>query len=132
MDNNLSIDQEMELGIVKISDEVVEVIAGLAASEIDGVEGMSTTLVGGITQMLSGKKNVSKGIKVSMEEENATIEMNVVVRYGIKIADAAKKVQQNVKKSVELMTGLNVAAVNVNIQNVVLPRLEEKEKEKGN
>lgn len=128
MDENLN--KEIEVGIVKISDEVVEVIAGLAASEIDGIEGMSTTLAGGITQILSGKKNVSKGIKVNVGEDNATIDLYVVVKYGIKIADVAKKVQENVRKSVELMTGLNVAAVNIYIQNVVLPKVEEKIKEK--
>jgi uncharacterized alkaline shock family protein YloU len=127
MDENLN--KEMEAGIVKISDEVVEVIAGLAASEIDGIEGMSTTLVGGITQILSGKKNVSKGIKVNVGEDSATIDLYVVVKYGIKIGDVAKKVQENVKKSVELMTGLNVTAVNVYVQNVVLPKAEEKIKE---
>ncbi|QGU95151.1 Asp23/Gls24 family envelope stress response protein [Clostridium bovifaecis] len=128
MDENLN--KEIEVGIVKISDEVVEVIAGLAASEIDGIEGMSTTLAGGITQILSGKKNVSKGIKVNVGEDNATIDLYVVVKYGIKIADVAKKVQENVRKSVELMTGLNVTAVNIYIQNVVLPKVEEKIKEK--
>ncbi|AEB75935.1 Asp23/Gls24 family envelope stress response protein [Clostridium botulinum] len=132
MDENLNVEQEtdMEMGIVKISDEVVEVIAGLAASEIDGIEGMSTTLVGGITQILSGKKNLSKGIKVNVEENSATIDLYVVVKYGIKIVDVAKSVQENVKKSVELMTGLNLTAINVYVQNVVLPKEEEKIKEK--
>lgn len=128
MDENLN--KEVEMGIVKISDEVVEVIAGLAASEIDGIEGMSTTIVGGITQILSGKKNVSKGIKVNVGEDSATIDIFVVVKYGIKIPDVASKVQENVKKSVESMTGLNVSAVNVYIQNVVLPKVEEKINEK--
>lgn len=128
MDENIKKDNEV--GIVKISDEVVEVIAGLAASEIDGIEGLSTTLVGGITQILSGKKNVSKGIKVIMEEDSTTIDLSVVVKYGIRIVDVAEKVQENVKKSVELMTGLNVKSVNVYIQNVVLPKEENKTKER--
>lgn len=128
MDENLN--KEVELGIVKISDEVVEVIAGLAASEIDGIEGMSTTLVGGITQILSGKKNLSKGIKVTVEEDKATIDIHVVVKYGIKIPEVASKVQENVIKFVESMTGLKVSAVNVFIQNVVLPKEEDKNNEK--
>lgn len=128
MDENLNMDKEvsMEMGIVKISDEVVEVIAGLATSEIDGIEGMSTTLVGGITQMLSGKKNSFKGIKVNVSENSASIDLYVIVRYGIKIVELAKNVQESVKKSVELMTGLNVTAVNLYVQNVVLPKEEEK------
>ncbi|KGM94983.1 alkaline-shock protein [Clostridium novyi A str. 4552] len=132
MDENLNVEQEtdMEMGIVKISDEVVEVIAGLAASEVDGIEGMSTTLVGGITQILSGKKNLSKGIKVNVEENSATIDLYVVVKYGVKIVDVAKKVQESVRKSVELMTGLNLTAINVYVQNVVLPKEEVRAKEK--
>ena len=132
MDENLNVEQEtdMEMGIVKISDEVVEVIAGLAASEVDGIEGMSTTLVGGITQILSGKKNLSKGIKVNVEENSATIDLFVVVKYGVKIVDVAKKVQESVKKSVELMTGLNLTAINVYVQNVVLPKEEVRSTEK--
>lgn len=128
MDENLN--KDLEMGIVKISDEVVEVIAGLAASEIDGIEGMSTTLVGGITQILSGKKNLSKGIKVNVEEDSANIDIYVVVKYGIKIPEVAIKVQDNVKKSVESMTGLNVSAVNIYVQNVVLPKEEDKINEK--
>lgn len=127
MDENLN--KEVEMGIVKISDEVVEVIAGLAASEIEGIEGMSTTLVGGITQILSGKKNVSKGIKVNVEEDKAVIDLHVVVKYGIKIPEVARKVQENVKKSVESMTGLNVAGINLYIQSIVLPK-EDKANEK--
>ncbi|MCY6483757.1 Asp23/Gls24 family envelope stress response protein [Clostridium aestuarii] len=119
----------VEMGIVKISDEVVEVIAGLAASEIDGIEGMSTTLVGGITQILSGKKNVSKGVKVNVGEESATIDLYVVVKYGVKISEVARTVQENVKKSVESMTGLAVSAVNVYIQSIMLPKIEENEEE---
>ena len=125
MDENLN--KEMEAGIVKISDEVVEVIAGLAASEIDGIEGMSTTLVGGITQILSGKKNVSKGIKVNVGEDSATIDLYVVVKYGIKIGDVARKVQENVKKSIENMTGLSVTDVNIHVQGVSFGLPAEKE-----
>lgn len=128
MDENLN--KEVEMGIVRISDEVVEVIAGLAASEIEGIEGMSTTLVGGITQMLSGKKNISKGIKVNVEEDKATIDLYVVVKYGVKIPEVAKKVQENVKRSVESMTGLNVSGINLYVQSIVLPKEEEKVNEK--
>lgn len=126
---NDDVKTEVEMGIVKISDEVVEVIAGLAASEIDGVEGMSATLVGGITQMLSGKKNTAKGVKVSVGEESSTIDLYVVVKYGVKIHEVAQMIQQNVKKSVESMTGLNVSTVNVYIQDVVLPKVSDSNKE---
>ncbi|MFT8314653.1 MAG: Asp23/Gls24 family envelope stress response protein [Clostridium sp.] len=122
MDNELR--DDVEVGIVKISDEVVEVIAGLAAAEIKGVMGMSASLVGGISQMLSGKKNLSKGVKVNLGEDNASIDLYLVVQYGIKIPEVAASVQKNVKKAVESMTGLNVSGVNVYVQNVILPKEE--------
>ncbi|MGK0466267.1 Asp23/Gls24 family envelope stress response protein [Clostridium sp.] len=115
---------ETEIGIVKISEDVVSVIAGLAVAEIQGIVGMSASLVGGITQILSGKKNLSKGIKVNVGEDSAVIDLHIVVEYGVKIPEVTEKVQINVKKSVELMTGLVVSAVNVYVQNVVLPKTE--------
>lgn len=120
---------EIDMGIVKISDEVVGVIAGLATTEIDGIVGMSANLVGGITQILSGKKNLSKGVKVSVGENSAAIDLYVVVEYGVRIPDVALKVQENVKKAVESMTGLEVTAVNIHVQNVIISNSEENEYE---
>jgi uncharacterized alkaline shock family protein YloU len=124
-----NIKEQIEMGIVKISDEVVGVIAGLAASEIKGVVGMSANLVGGITQILTGKKNLSKGVKVSVGENSAAIDLYIVVEYGVNIPEVSKKVQENVKKTVETMTGLVVSAVNVHVQNVLIPKQEEAVKE---
>ncbi|MCM8711044.1 Asp23/Gls24 family envelope stress response protein [Clostridium sp. SYSU_GA19001] len=121
--------EEMDMGIVKISDEVVGVIAGLAATEIKGIVGMSANLVGGITQILTGKKNLSKGVKVNVGESSSTIELYVVVEYGVKIPDVCRQVQENVKKTVETMTGLEVSAVNVHVQNVVIPKQDENQVE---
>ncbi|KAA8674881.1 Asp23/Gls24 family envelope stress response protein [Clostridium sp. MT-14] len=116
---------EIDMGIVKISDEVVGVIAGLATTEIDGIVGMSASLVGGITQILSGKKNLSKGVKVNVGENSAAIDLYVVVEYGVRIPDVALKVQENVKRAVESMTGLDVSAINIHVQNVMIPKTEE-------
>lgn len=127
MEENLK--EEVNMGIVKISDEVVGVIAGLAATEIKGVVGMSANLVGGITQILTGKKNLSKGVKVTVGENSSTIDLYVVVEYGMNIPEVCNNVQENVKKTVETMTGLIVDAVNVHVQNVVIPKLEEKQNE---
>jgi uncharacterized alkaline shock family protein YloU len=110
------------IGIVKISDEVVSVIAGLAASEIEGVVNLSLSAGGSLTQMLSGKKNVSKGVKVTLGEDSSTIDVNVIVEYGVKIPEVADCIQESVKKSVESMTGLIVSAVNVYIQGIVVPK----------
>jgi uncharacterized alkaline shock family protein YloU len=112
------------MGIVKISDEVVSVIAGLAAAEIKGIVGMSAGLAGGITQIFSSKKNLSKGVKVTVGEESAAIDLVVVVEYGVKIPEVAAAVQESVKRAVESMTGLVVSAVNIYVQNIVLPKTE--------
>lgn len=129
MDENII--NDFEVGIVKISDEVVSVIAGIAADEIKGIVGMSSA--GGFTQMFSGKKNLSKGVKVNVKEDSADIDLYVTVEYGIKIHEVCTKTQINVKKAVETMTGLNVTAVNIYVQNVEFPKVnepEEKEEEK--
>lgn len=123
MEDNVK--NEIDLGIVKISDEVVGVIAGLATTEVKGIVGMSASLVGGITQILSGKKNLSKGVKVSVGESSAAIDLYVVVEYGIRIPDVALEVQDNVKKAVQSMTGLSVSAVNIHVQNVMIPKVED-------
>lgn len=115
-----------DIGIVKISDEVVEVVAGIAASEIDGVVGMSTKLVGGITRILTSKKNVSKGVHVVVGEDSAVIDIYIVVKYGCKIMQVAKEVQENVMKSVQSMTGLNVTSVNVFVQSIILTKEDDK------
>lgn len=127
MEENLS--SETNMGVVKISDEVVGVISGLATTEIKGIVGMSASLVGGITQILSGKKNLSKGVKVSVGENSAAIDLYVVVEYGVRIPDIALEVQENVKKAVESMTGLYVSAVNIHVQNVMISKPEEKAQE---
>lgn len=116
---------EAGIGVIKISDEVVSVIASLAASEIEGIEGMSTK--GDISQMFAVKKNMSKGVKVALEGNNAIIDLHVVVQYGVKIDEVSLKVQENVKRTVETMTGLSVAAVNILVQNVILPKSDKEE-----
>lgn len=105
------------LGSIKIADEVVKIIAGLAATEVSGVVGMSSGVVGGIAEML-GRKNMSKGVKVEVGEREAAVDMFVIVEYGSRIPDVAAKIQENVKKAIENMTGLSVVEVNVNIQGV--------------
>lgn len=114
---------EIDMGIVKISDDVVGVIAGIATTEIKGIVGMNTS--GGITQIFGGKKNLSKGVKVNVGENSATIDLYVAVEYGVKIPEIALQVQDNVRKAVETMTGLNVEAINIHVQNVIIPKLDE-------
>ena len=103
---------------IQISSDVVAVIAGVAVSEVQGVSGMSGGFAGGITEVLSGKKNLAKGIKVDINEDTAKIDVNIIVEYGSRIPDVAFEIQNRVKKSVENMTGLKVEEVNVHVQGV--------------
>ena len=103
---------------IKIADDVVAVIAGVAVSEVPGVAGMSGGFAGGITEVLSGKKNLAKGIKVEVGQKETKIDVNIIVEYGTRIPDVAFEIQNRVKKAVETMTGLTVIEVNVHVQGV--------------
>ena len=106
-----------DVGSIRIADEVVGIIAGLAATEVAGVAGMSAGLVGGIAEML-GKKNLSKGVKVEVGEREAAVDLYIIVEYGVRIPDVALRVQENVKCAIESMTGLDVVEVNIHVQGV--------------
>jgi len=112
--------EEVDEGSIKIADEVVGIITGLAATEIDGVAGMSGGLAGGLADML-GRKNLSKGVKVEVTDQSALVDVYVIINYGNSIPDVAWKIQDNVKQAIEGMTGLNVKAVNVHVQGVNFP-----------
>lgn len=103
---------------IKISNDVIAIIAGVAVSEVPGVYGMSGGFAGGITEVLKGKKNLAKGIKVESTETEAKIDVNIIVEYGSRIPDVAFEIQNRVKKAVENMTGLKVDQVNVHVQGV--------------
>ncbi len=120
--------ERTELGELRIANEVVGVIAGLAATEVEGVAGMSGGLAGGIAEML-GRRNLSKGVKVEVGEEQAAIDLFVIVEYGVRIPDVAWKIQENVKRAIEGMTGLEVVEVNVHVQGVNFPQAEERVEE---
>ncbi len=118
-----------ELGEVRIAEEVVSIIVGLAATEIEGVASMSGGIGGGIAEVL-GRRNLSKGIKVDVGTEEAKIDIFIIVDYGARIPDVAWDIQEGVKKTVENMTGLRVTQVNVHVQGVQFPQKEEEEAEK--
>ena len=122
------LDKKGALGAVRIADEVVSIIAGLAATEVAGIEGMSGGLVGGIAEML-GKKNFAKGVKVEVGEKEAAIDLYIIVKYGVRIPDVALTVQENVKQAIETMTGLAVVEVNIHVQGVGFPEEEKEEEE---
>jgi uncharacterized alkaline shock family protein YloU len=105
------------LGAIRIANEVVAVIAGLAATEIDGIAGMSGGIAGGIAEML-GRRNLARGVKVEVGEHEAAVDLFIIVDYGVRIPDLALQVQENVKQAIESMTGLAVIEVNVHVQGV--------------
>ena len=119
---------------IEISNDVIAVIAGVAVSEVQGVASMSGGFAGGITEVLSGKKNMAKGIKVEKTDNTAKIDVNIIVEYGSRIPDVAFEIQNRVKKSVEGMTGLKVEEVNVHIQgvNTNIVKNEKSESEQDN
>lgn len=123
--------EEVENGTegIKISSDVIAVIAGVAVSEVPGVFGMAGGFAGGITEVLSGKKNMAKGIKVDKTENTAKIDVNIIVEYGSRIPDVAFEIQNRVKTAVENMTGLKVEEVNVHVQGVNTESLTEESKE---
>jgi len=106
-----------DVGSIKISEEVVAIIAGIAATEVAGVAGMSGGIAGGIAEIL-GRKNLSKGVKVEVGEKEALIDLYIIVEYGYRIPEIAWEIQEKVKKSVEAMTGLKVIEVNIHVQGV--------------
>ena len=103
---------------IRIADEVVAVISGKAVSEIQGVYETSGGFAGGIGEVLSGKKNLAKGIKVAVTDKETKIDVNIIVEYGVRIPEIAFEIQTKVKKAVETMTGLKVTEVNVHVQGV--------------
>lgn len=127
-DESKALNKKGALGAVRIADEVVSIIAGLAATEVSGIEGMSGGLVGGIAEML-GRKNFAKGVKVEVGEKEAAVDLYIIVKYGVRIPDVALSVQENVKQAIETMTGLSVVEVNVHVQGVGFPEEEKVEEE---
>ena len=123
---NIKLDEG--IGSVRIADEVVSIIAGMAATEVDGIAGMSGGLVGGIG-VIVGNLFVAKGVKVEVGETEAAVDLYIIVKFGVRIPDVALNVQEKVKNAIESMTGLSVVEVNVHVQGVGFPETEAKEEE---
>jgi len=120
---NFNLNSEQN-GNIKISDEVIATIASVATKEIEGIAGLNLSFTDEITSKFV-KKNASKSIKITQNEGNITIDVSVVVNYGVRIPDVSWEVQENVKKSVELMSGLNVEKVNVIVAGVDFETVKE-------
>lgn len=116
----------LEIGNVKISEEVVAIIAGVAAMDVPGVAGMSGGIAGGIAEIL-GRKNLSKGVKVEVGEKEAAIDLYIIVEYGCRIPDVSWDIQEKVKNAVETMTGLDVIEINIHVQGVNIEKDSKKD-----
>ena len=114
----LNTNESERLGEIKIADEVVVVIAGIAATEVEGVESMAGNVTNDLMGRLSGNK-MSKGIKVEVNEDKVSVDLSINVSYNYNIPDISVKVQERVKTAIENMTGLTVLEVNIKIASVV-------------
>ena len=106
-----------DVGQVQIADEVIAVIAGLAATEVEGVQKMSGNITNEIVSKL-GMKNLSKGVKVSIDGEKVDVVLNLILKYGVSIPKTSREVQEKVKGDIETMTGLTVGEVNIRIAGI--------------
>jgi len=109
--------EEIDVGSVKISPDVISAIAYVATTEIEGVAGMAQNITGGIAELL-GKKNVARGIKVEVTDGAAFIEAYIVVQYGAVIPEVTAKLQERIKQNVETMTGMTVEQVIEKLENI--------------
>ncbi|MBT9152093.1 MAG: Alkaline shock protein 23 [Firmicutes bacterium] len=108
-------------GTLRIEPDVVAAIAGLAASEVPGVAGMSGVSLVGMLR----NSNLTKGVKVTVGEREAIVDLHIVLEYGVKMPEVAQRVQENVRSAIETMTGLQVVEVNVHVQSVIIQELND-------
>ncbi|CAM3343555.1 Asp23/Gls24 family envelope stress response protein [Hydrogenibacillus schlegelii] len=124
MENQVPAYETNELGKIRIAPEVVGIIAGLAAQEVEGVAGMSSGFVEELVDRFGRKRNPSRGVQVEVGEREAAVDVSVVVEYGRAIRQVAEDIQRNVKRAIEMMTGLTVVEVNVHVVDISFPKEE--------
>ena len=108
---------EQEFGKITFANEVLATIAGIAACDVEGVAGMCGGFKDGIVDLL-GKKNFTKGVKVAVNEKAVTVDIAIVVDYGVKLPDVCANIQDSVSKALETMTGLTVTDVNIAVEGL--------------
>ncbi len=113
---------------IRISSEVIAVITSIISSDIPGVAGMSGGVVGGIAERL-GRKDMTRGIKVQVDEDKVSIDLNIIVDYGVSIVDTTDKLKKEIRNNIEKTTGLTVQSLNINVLGIVVPDEEGEEEE---
>ncbi len=124
MDEQVSVMQEQE-GTITFANEVLATIVGIAACDIPGVAGMCGGFKDGIVDLL-GKKNLSKGVKVAVKDNSVTVDLEIVVNYGVCVPEVCANIQESVKKALDTMTGLGVTAINIAVEGISFKDEEEK------
>ena len=125
MDEEMSLqpqEQPEQNGTITFANEVIATIAGIAACDIPGVAGMCGGIKDGIVELL-GRKNLTKGVKVTVNENSVSVDIQIVVEFGAIVPEVCRNIQESVKKALETMTGLNVYAVNVAIDGIKFKEL---------
>jgi uncharacterized alkaline shock family protein YloU len=120
----LNVSENTSLGKVEIAPEVIEVIAGIAANEINGVAQMRGSFASNVTEKF-GKKNHGKGIKVDLSNEGIKIDVYTVFQYGVSIPAVAQQVQDNIRQALRNMTSLTISEVNVHVVGVQMEQKDE-------
>lgn len=115
--NTYQINANSNVGEVQIADEVVATIAGLAATEVEGVASMSSNITNELVSKL-GMRNLSKGVKIDVNSNSVSVDLVLTLEYGYSIPNTSKQVQEKVKSAIESMTGLTVSSVNIRISGV--------------
>lgn len=116
--------EDQSLGTIEVAPRVVEIIAGVAASEIDGVSKMYGSLANSFSELL-GRSDQRRGVKITNQNENLTIDIDVYIDYGVSVPKLAAKIQDRVKQQVTLMTDLNVSEVNIHVKGIVQKKEEQ-------
>ena len=116
--------EDQSLGTIEVAPRVVEIIAGVAASEIDGVSKMYGSLANSFGELL-GRSDQRRGVKLTSQNDNLTIDIDVYIDYGVSVPKLAAKIQDRVKQQVTLMTDLNVSEVNIHVKGIVQKKEEQ-------
>lgn len=118
-----------ELGCIHISEDVLAVTTAVAALEVEGVGGLAGNLGSDLAEIISGRKNLSRGVRVAVNEESITVDLSILVKYGSSVQAVAKAVQSNVSTAIENTSGFHVEAVNVHVSGVAFEHAKKQPKQ---
>lgn len=121
----LNVSEDNGLGSVEIAPEVIEIVTGIAASEIEGLSSMRGNFASGVVERF-GKKSHGKGVKVELTESGIMIDLYVVLDFGVSIPEIAQKLQTNIRQTIKGMTALEIAEINVHVVGIQMDSIDEK------